>query len=231
MAKHYIFCLMGKSATGKDTVCRKLRGLLEESGAPELLPVVPYTTRPIRTGEVNGTSYWFESPEEFEAAREAGKIIESRDYETMLGTWHYYTKDDGQIDLSQHSYLIIGTLESYLSFQHYYGADRVIPLYIEVDDGERLRRALHRELGEENPRFSELCRRFLADEEDFSEEKLREAGIARRYENSDSGKTAARMRDEIIAALSEEKPAGGSGEKMDADEQDPAMPCSFGMDS
>ena len=201
MAQHYIFCLMGKSAAGKDTVYRKLRELLEQSGGPELLPVVPYTTRPIRTGETNGRSYWFETDEMFEKARKEGTIIESRDYETMLGVWHYYTKDDGQIDLARHSYLIIGTLESYRSFRRYYGKEQLIPLYIEVDDGERLRRALHRELGEENPRFSEMCRRFLADEEDFSEEKIAEAGIEERYDNRDSSETALRMRDKILEVL------------------------------
>ena len=58
-----------------------------------------------------------------------------------------------------------------------------MPVYIEVDDGERLSRALQRERQQEQPKYDELCRRFLADQNDFSEENLREAGISRRYRN------------------------------------------------
>ena len=33
------------------------------------------------------------------------------------------------------------------------------------------------------PRYAELCRRFLTDQEDFSEEKIKKAGISLRFEN------------------------------------------------
>ena len=36
---------------------------------------------------------------------------------------------------------------------------------------------------QENPKYQEMCRRFLADAEDFSEEKIKEAGITRRFAN------------------------------------------------
>ena len=54
---------------------------------------------------------------------------------------------------------------------------------VEVEDGERLSRALVRERQQATPRYTELCRRFLADTEDFSEEHLKEAGIEMRFEN------------------------------------------------
>ena len=54
-----------------------------------------------------------------------------------------------------------------------------------MEDGLRLARALERERAQENPRYAELCRRFLADCEDFSEEKLAEAGIRQRFCNRD----------------------------------------------
>jgi len=56
---------------------------------------------------------------------------------------------------------------------------------IELDDGIRLQRALDRERKEEHPKYKEMCRRFLADCEDFSEEKIQEAGICRRFYNED----------------------------------------------
>ena len=74
---------------------------------------------------------------------------------------------------------------SYQALKEYFGAEKIVPLYIQVEDGERLFRALEREQREAVPRYTELCRRFLADEEDFSEEKLQEAGIQRRFENRD----------------------------------------------
>ncbi len=181
-SEHRIFCLMGKSAAGKDTIYRRIREKAAESGKTALLgEVVPYTTRPIRTGEKNGSTYFFETDPEFEKAKAEGKIIESRDYDTVYGIWHYYTKDDGQIDLKERSYLLIGTLESYRSFVRYFGQECVVPLYLELEDGERLQRALNRERQQEKPKYAELCRRFLADTQDFSEDQLREAGIRKRY--------------------------------------------------
>ena len=49
----------------------------------------------------------------------------------------------------------------------------------------RLQRALDREKAQDQPKYEEMCRRFLADAEDFSEEKIREAGIERRFHNDE----------------------------------------------
>ena len=65
----------------------------------------------------------------------------------------------------------------------YYGQDNVVPVYLQVEDGERLRRAMKREEKQKKPGYAEMCRRFLADQEDFSEENIRKAGIERRFEN------------------------------------------------
>ena len=42
------------------------------------------------------------------------------------------------------SYLGIGTLESFVRLREYYGNEVMWPIYIEVEDGERLERALAR---------------------------------------------------------------------------------------
>ena len=112
-------------------------------------------------------------------------MIEERSYHTVHGIWTYFTADDGQVDLAGSDYLGIGTLESYLKLREYYGEEAVCPLYIEVEDGERLARALKRERSQLTPRYEEMCRRFLADQEDFSEEKIGAAGIQRRFQNVD----------------------------------------------
>lgn len=175
-----IFYVMGKSASGKDTVYKKI---LEE--APWLKTVVTYTTRPIRDGETEGIEYHFTTEEALWRMEAQEKVIESRTYQTVFGPWRYATVNDGQIDLSENSYLMIGTLESYQNTRKYFGPEYLVPLYIEIEDGERLTRALARERSQKTPKYAELCRRFLADEEDFSEEKLHQAGIERRYENKE----------------------------------------------
>lgn len=171
---------MGKSASGKDTLYKKI---LER--CPELRKIVLYTTRPMREGETDGVEYYFTNPEELQKFSQEGKMIELRTYETVKGPWSYATVDDGQICLEQENYLAIGTLSSYEIMRNYYGEEKVIPLYVIVDDGVRLERALAREKQQKNPDYAEMCRRFLADEEDFSAEKLEKLGIKKAYENKD----------------------------------------------
>ncbi len=174
-----IFCLMGKSASGKDFI---YRSLLEREEL-RLKHVVPYTTRPIRIREVDGESYFFCTDEEAREMERDGKVIEMRAYDTACGIWKYFTADDGQIDLGRDDYLMIGTLESYEKIRDYFGAEHVCPIYIWVEDGERLSRALRRERKQEEPKYAEMCRRYLADELDFSGEKLNAAGIDVSFEN------------------------------------------------
>lgn len=180
-----LYCLMGKSAGGKDTVFRRL--LTDQTlGLKEL---VPYTTRPIRQGEQDGREYHFTDIDGLENLKAQGKVIESRVYHTVHGDWHYFTVDDGQLDPTAGDYLMIGTLEAYTQIKAYFAkkgmAELVVPLYIEVDDGLRLERALARERQQTEPKYREMCRRFLADCEDFSEEKLAAAGIIKRFDNTD----------------------------------------------
>lgn len=174
-----IICLMGKSSTGKDTIFKKLT----ENGEPELCKLVPYTTRPIRDGERNGVEYFFTDEAVYQELFQTGKIIEERTYDTYYGLWRYFTVDDGKLDLEHKNYGVIGTLEAYTKFCEFFGKERVVPVLMEVDAGVRLQRALDRERAQEQPKYEEMCRRYLADEEDFSEEKIRAAGIRRRFYN------------------------------------------------
>ena len=176
-----IFFLMGKSASGKDTIYDRL--MKDES--VDLKPYVGYTTRPIRSGEKDGVEYHFSDEEELKAFEESGKLIEKRVYHTVYGDWYYFSVDTDEVDLSKDSYLYIGTLESYIPMRNYYGKDKVVPVYIELDDGIRLMRALERERAQEKPGYAEMCRRFITDSKDFSEENLKAAGISRRFVNED----------------------------------------------
>ena len=174
-----IICLMGKSSSGKDTIFREL---LQE-GALGLKTIVPYTTRPIRTGEKEGVDYHYTDECGFQRLKQEGRLIDDRAYNTVHGLWRYFTVADDSIQLDTDTYCMIGTLEAYVNIKKYFGADKVLPIYIEIDDGERLQRALSRERSQKEPKYEEMCRRFLADCKDFSEDKIQEAGITKRFQN------------------------------------------------
>lgn len=186
--------LMGKSSTGKDTVYKKLL----EKEELKLKTIVPYTTRPIRAGEEQGEAYFFTDEDGYRILEAQGKVIEARAYHTYHGLWRYFTVDDGNIDLKNHNYIIIGTLESYIKTAQYFGREKVVPVLLEVDDGVRLQRALDRERRQEEPKYQELCRRFLADAEDFSEEKQEEAGITQKFSNDNLEKCLSEIEDYLL---------------------------------
>ncbi len=173
----HLFYLMGKSASGKDTI---YESLLEDASL-NLTQLVPYTTRPIRAKEQEGVEYHFTDEAGLRELERQNRVIEKRTYMTEHGPWTYFTVDDE--DRGACDRIGIGTLESYLKIRNFYGSDYVVPLYVEVDDGLRLGRALKRENKPGNRRYEEMCRRFLADQKDFSEENLVEAGIRKRFNN------------------------------------------------
>lgn len=173
-----IFYLMGKSASGKDSIYKRLRSVY-----PELKSIVLYTTRPMRAGEQEGVEYHFIDDARLKKLEQSGRVIEARTYQTVFGPWSYATVDDGQVDLAQENYLVIGTLDSYEKLREYYGKEALVPLYVMVDDGVRLERALARERQQKVPKYAELCRRFLADEADFAPERLKGLDVTEVFEN------------------------------------------------
>lgn len=174
--------IMGKSASGKDKIFNRM----VEDKQLKLKTIVTYTTRPMRAGETQGVEYYFVSDEDALKMKEDNKVVEMREYNTIHGIWRYFTADDGQININgkKQKYIVIGTLEGYEKFCEYYGREHILPIYIEVDDGIRLTRALKREMKQKVPGYEEMCRRFLADSKDFNEENIRKAGIEKRFTNN-----------------------------------------------
>ncbi len=196
MAK--IFVLMGKSSSGKDTVYSRI----VNDRSLNLKTVTMYTTRPMRDGEKDGREYFFTDDRHCDELAESGRIVELRAYNTVHGVWKYFTADDGQIDIcADTGYIIIGTLEAYEKISSYYGKDKVFPIYIEIDDKTRIHRALKREDSQQNPKYAEMCRRFIADEADFSEEKLLKLGITERFVNDNLDKCIDKIRAYIASIL------------------------------
>ena len=192
-----IFCIMGKSATGKDTIYERL--LKDED--LNLKRIIPYTTRPIHDHKEDGREYHFVTEEDVVELQNKGLIVEMREYQTVYGPWKYFTVNDGNIQLDQENYSLIGTVEGYVMVRDYFGADKVVPIYVEVEDGDRLLRAIAREKKQDIPKYEEMCRRFLADAKDFSEENIQAAGITRRFYNANLLETIAEIKNYIQKEL------------------------------
>lgn len=177
------FYIMGKSATGKDTIYKKLKEKMDMNS------YLLYTTRPMRQGEKDGVDYHFVTDEKMREYEEQDKIIEIRKYNTVKGIWKYATVADEQFQ-QEGNILTVGTLESYQSMRSYFQKNsdwELLPIYIEIPEEERRKRAIEREKKQLKPDYEEMERRLHADNQDFSEEKIRKAGIKpeQRFTNDD----------------------------------------------
>ena len=136
---------------GKDTIFKKLKEKIN------VKPYVMYTTRPKRTGEINGVDYNYLSDAEMNGylTLQSNMLIESRTYDTVYGKWTYATILDNQFNPNK-DLLMTGTLESYIHIKEFFEeneAVELIPIYIEVEDGLRLERALKREREQKEPKY------------------------------------------------------------------------------
>jgi guanylate kinase len=162
-----IFCIVGKSGSGKDTIYNKIINQYKT----KLIPVIPFTTRPKRADEKNGVNYFFVSKAQMNDYAKNNKIIEKRQYNTIQGVWDYFTL---KFDITDNNdYILITTLEGAHGIIKEYGSETVHIIYLYLDDKERLIRCINREAVQENPDYTEICRRFIADQHDFSDENLR----------------------------------------------------------
>ncbi len=158
-----IFCLIGKSGSGKDTLFKRI--LLDK--IPGITPVIPYTTRPKRFDENDGENYVFVSPVRLKQMEEKGEVLEKREYNTTKGLWTYFTVKF-QMEKDK-DYILIATPAAAGVIAEYYGGDNVHVIMLNIDDGERLIRCVKREQLQSSPDYIEICRRFIADGEDFSD--------------------------------------------------------------
>lgn len=151
-----IIALFGKSGAGKDSLLDNLM-----IGYPELNlhKIVADTSRPMREGEVNGKQYNFVTNREFDENISHNKILE---YTVYNDYWYYGTNIDSlnedKINIGIFNPASISKLMRMNNIQ-------IIPIMIDANDKERLIRQLKRE---QSPNCHEICRRYLADEKDFS---------------------------------------------------------------
>ena len=174
-----IFCIMGKSASGKDTIYN-----LVKKDFKNLSSVITYTTRPMRDGEIQNETYHFISIKEMNHLEKNGELIERRDYETVDGIWSYATGIN--CFNKNKDYLLITTPEAYGKMKEKMKDVKLIPIYIEADDDVRLIRSISREKKNGRKNYREICRRFLADEKDFNEKILEKLEIKNIFNNNEN---------------------------------------------
>ena len=76
-------------------------------------------------------------------------------------------------------------MKSYEKTRNYFGKEKLVPIYITVENGLRLQKPLIGKNISKFPHYDEMCRRYLADERDFCEERLEDCGIEKSDDNDD----------------------------------------------
>ncbi|MDA3856129.1 MAG: AAA family ATPase [Candidatus Woesearchaeota archaeon] len=162
MKKKDIIVLCGASASGKDSIARKL-----EKGIYNF--IVSTSTRPMRAGESENNPYHFINNSEFLNMIHNDELIEYREYNTLVenkpATWYYgVAKKD--IDSSK-SYVVVLDIVGLKEFKEYFG-DRVLPFFIEASEETRKQRCILRGDYDE----TEFNRRLEDDRKVFFQETI-----------------------------------------------------------
>lgn len=143
--------LVGKSATGKDTI----RNELNKLGIPS---VVTYTTRPKRDGEINDVTYHFVDKSQFRRLNIQGAFVETTSYNVASGeTWYY---GSAYKDLKDNSVMIVNP-DGLKVIKDKLG-NQVVAFLITVDDEIIKNRQINR-----GDNSEEAARRLEADNRDF----------------------------------------------------------------
>lgn len=156
--------LCGMSGSGKDYTMRKM----VNNG---YIPIVSWTSRPMREGEIDGREYHFCDYKEFQYLIKNDKLIEYRSYNTLLNgkedIWYYGTLKE-KLDRDK-DYVVILDLIGAKAVKEYYKDYETEVIYIYCDDNIRKERAKKRGGFDE----IEWNRRLERDKIDFREEKRR----------------------------------------------------------
>ncbi len=168
--KYKVLALFGKSGAGKDTI----QNWLVSEYPQALHKIISYTTRPKRDYEVEGRDYYYIDINEFTNRLLSHDLLEA----VVFNNWGYGTS----IQSLKEDKINVGVFnpEGIRTLMDDPRID-VMPIYIDCKDKSRLLRALSRE---GNVDCHELCRRFFADEKDFSD--LEFGYLTYRNENEDA---------------------------------------------
>lgn len=189
--KYKLIALCGKSAVGKDTILNEVIG--DEDKSELFHKIVSVTTRPKRKTEVDGVDYYFVDDSDIPNLR----LLELEHF----NGWAYGTMqaelEEDRINLGIFTPRGIAQLAAT-------GLVELTVVIVESDADIRLSRSLLRSFGEQ---VLEMCRRNIADAEDFSPKilnKMREEYpkvVTIKNNNSDDFKNAVTLIRSLGAAL------------------------------
>lgn len=146
--------LVGKTSSGKDTIRNELIKTYS------MKPIVTYTTRPMRDGEIDGVTYHYVTKEKFSELDYEGFFAETSSYNIETGeTWYYGTPIK---DLNKDS-IIISNPSGVKALKKLKEFDPVVA-YVYCDRDMTWNRL--RQRGDKN---DEAVRRMAADDEDFKD--------------------------------------------------------------
>lgn len=154
--------LMGKSASGKDAIKNKL---ISEHG---FHPIVTYTTRPMRKGEIDGVTYHYISVEEFKQKIEDGFFAEYKTYLAKIGDnqykkWYYGTSKES-LESADDNTVVILTPEGVRDILEYSLNLKVIWVYA---NGKTIENRLENRIKKGQAIKEECERRMIKDYKDF----------------------------------------------------------------
>lgn len=162
-----LFCLLGYSSVGKDTILKQVLKDIDD-----VKPIISTTTRPMRKGETEGVEYYFIDDTEF--FRRGTDFVEQRIYHTKVkengvekeATWRYGIE---RAELEKDDYLIV-IVDSvgYKELKNYVGNGRIVPIFISAPQEELRARALAR-----GDLEAEVDRRLKDDYERFMDFRVR----------------------------------------------------------
>ena len=132
-----ILVISGFSGAGKDTIAKLI---IEQNSDYNF--VVSHSTRPMRPDESQGDPYYFISDNEMCTMSFNNELIEGRCYNSIDGNWFYAAHKD-QIKQDK-PYVVVLDVLGYREVKKHFG-DRVVGIFIHVDDETRLERAKSRQ--------------------------------------------------------------------------------------
>ena len=156
MNKKIIIAIIGESGAGKDTFAWALHDFCEWN------MVTLSTTRPIRDYEVEDEDYYFIDEDTFKKKVLDNDMI----VHNYFNNWYYGIEKHRLTNGVNIVVISPGGLRQLQTYAENNDDIVVLAYYLWVHPKVRLERALKREYC---PDITEICRRFLADEEDFKE--------------------------------------------------------------
>lgn len=157
MSKIKLIAIIGRSASGKDFL---FRHTLKNN--PSLNPVIHYTTRPRRDGEVDGRDYFFVTETEFQRKEDNYEFFSI----TSFRDWRYGV-DSNSFDPAKVNIGIFNPFEISQLYGFFKDKFQLIIIETQAEEQARYNRSLERLNPFDEEGLKELCRRNLADEEDF----------------------------------------------------------------